>query len=184
MTKKVNKIEQTRKEILVSVEELKNKVSNVSSGVSRKEIEEMVREEFEEKQRTEERKFNVMCFGLDESHTLNAEMKKKEDETNVTNIMQEVLGDDEDFRTSISKMLRIGRPVLQENQDKPVDSLGGAAPVANEIKDQGTKTKIRHVRIIFTDTDQKEKILAALRETINESRTGKYKYIFFQQDLT
>ena len=54
MTKKVNKIEQTRKEILVSVEELKNKVSNVSSGVSRKEIEEMVREEFEEKQRIEE----------------------------------------------------------------------------------------------------------------------------------
>ena len=61
---------------------------------------------------------------------------KKEDETNVTNIMQEVLGDDEDFRTSISKMLRIGRAVLQENQDKPVDSLGGAAPVANERNDQ------------------------------------------------
>ena len=71
-----------------------------------------------------------MCFGLEESSTLNAGMKKKEDETNVTNIMQEVLGDDEDFRTSISKMLRIGRPVLQENQDKPVDSSGGAALVA------------------------------------------------------
>ena len=37
MTKKVNEIEQTQKEILVSVEELKNKVSNVRSGVSRKE---------------------------------------------------------------------------------------------------------------------------------------------------
>ena len=61
---------------------------------------------------------------------------KKEDETYETNIMQEVLEDDVDFRTSISKMLRIGRPVLQENQDKPVDSLGGAAPVANERNDQ------------------------------------------------
>ena len=87
MIKKVNKIEQTLKEILVSVEELKNIVSNVSSCVSRKEIEEMVREEFEEKQRIEERKLNIMCFRLEESSTLSAEMKKKEDETNVTNIM-------------------------------------------------------------------------------------------------
>ena len=64
--------------------------------------------------------------------TLNADLKNKEDETNVTNIMQEVLRHDEDFRTSISKMLRIGRPILQENQDKPVDSLGGAATVEND----------------------------------------------------
>ena len=91
----------------MSVEELKNKVSNVSSGVSRKGIEEMVREEFEEEQRIEERKFNIMCFGLEESSTLYAEIKK-EDETNVTNIMQEVVEDKEDFRTSLSKMLRIG----------------------------------------------------------------------------
>ena len=62
MTKKVNIIEQTRKEILVSVEEVKNKVSNVRSGVSRKEIEEMVREEFEEKQRIEERKFKAVLL--------------------------------------------------------------------------------------------------------------------------
>ena len=98
MTKKVNKIEQTQKKILVSVEELKNKVSNVSIGVSRKEIEEMVREEFDEK---EERKLNIMCFGLEDSSTLNAEMKKKEGEINMIN-MQEVQGDDEDFRTSLS----------------------------------------------------------------------------------
>ena len=110
--------------------------------MSRKEIEEMVRKEFEEKQRKEKRKFNIMCFGLEESSTLNAEMKK-EDETNVTKIMQEVLGDEEDFRTSLSKMLRIGRPVLQENQDKPVDSLEGAAPLANESNAQGTKKKMR-----------------------------------------
>ena len=118
---------------------MNNNVSNASSGVYRKEIEEMVREEFEEKQRREVRSSILCVFGLEESSILNAEIKK-EDETNVTNIMQEVLGDDEDFRTSISKMLRIGRPVLQpvlqENQEKPVDSLGGAAPVANERNDQ------------------------------------------------
>ena len=48
-------------------------------------------EEFEEKQRIEERELNIMCFRLEESSTLSAEMKKKEDETNVTNIMQEVI---------------------------------------------------------------------------------------------
>ena len=131
-------------------------IYNVSSDVSRKEIEEMVREEFEEKQRIEDRKFNIMCFWLEESSTLNAEMKKKEAETNLTIIMQEVLGDDEDFRISISNILRIGQPVLQENQDKPVDLLGGAAPVANDRNDQGTKRKIRPVRITFTDADQKK----------------------------
>ena len=104
------------------------------------------------------RKYNIMCFGLEESSTLNAEMKK-EDETNVTNIMQEVLGDEEDFRTSISKMLRIGRPVLQKNQDKPFDSLEGAAPVANESNDQGTSKKKRPVRITVTNADQKKRSL-------------------------
>ena len=130
-------------EILAPVEVLKNKVSNVSSGVSRNEIEEMVREEFEETQGIEERKFNIMCFGLEERSALNAEMKTKEDE---------------DFRTSISKMLIIGRPVIQENQDKPVDLLGGAAPFANDRNDQGTKKKRRRtVRTPITDADQKKK---------------------------
>ena len=84
----------------------------------------------------------------------------------------------------MSKMLRIGGPALQENQDKPVDSLGGAAPVANDRNYQRTKKEIRPVRITFTDADQKKKILAALSESIDESRSGKIKYIFFQQDLT
>ena len=58
-------------------------------------------------------------------------------------------------------MMRISGQVLQENQDKPVDSLGGAAPVANERNDQETKKKMRLlVRITFTDADQKKKTLA------------------------
>ena len=69
-------------------------------------------------------------------------------------------------------MLRIGRPVLPENQDKLVDSSGGAAPAANDRNDQGTKKKIRPVRITFNDADQKKKILAALRETMNPDPTN------------
>ena len=45
--------------------------------------------------------------------------------------------------------------------------MGGAAPVANERNDQGAKKKIRPVKITITDADQKKKILAALRETMN-----------------
>ena len=32
--------------------------------------------------------------------------------------------------------------------------------------------------------ENKKKVLDALKETINETETGKYKYVFFQQDLT
>ena len=32
--------------------------------------------------------------------------------------------------------------------------------------------------------ENKKKVLDALKETINETKTGKYKYVFFQQDLT
>ena len=96
ITKKVNKIEQTQKEILASVEELKDKFSGETTGTSRKEIEMMVREEFEESQSRDERKLNIMCFGLEESSSLNIELKKKEDETTVTSIFQEVMGEEEE----------------------------------------------------------------------------------------
>ena len=32
--------------------------------------------------------------------------------------------------------------------------------------------------------ESKKKVLKSLRETINEASSGKYKYIFFKQDLT
>ena len=122
ITKKVNKIEQTQKEILASVEELMDKVSGETTGASRKEIEMMVREEFEESQHRDERKLNIMCFGLEESSSLNIELKKKEDETTVTSIFQEVMGEEEDF--SACKMVRIGRPVQPvESQDNGVITL-------------------------------------------------------------
>ena len=49
MTNKVNKLEKkTHKEILESVEESKAKNTGQTNAASKKEIEEMVREEFEE----------------------------------------------------------------------------------------------------------------------------------------
>ena len=157
---------------------MKDKVSGETTGASRKEIEMMVREEFEESQRRDERKLNIMCFGLEESSSLNIELKKKEDETTVTSIFQEVMGEEEDF--SECKMVRIGRPIQPvESQDNEVVTLGEATLVGLE-----TRKKIRPVRITLSDADKKKRALAALRETINESRSDKYKYIFFQQDLT
>ena len=78
ITTKMNKIEQTQKEIMASVQQLQNKVSEGSqaSGVSKKEVEGMVREELEEQKRIEDRKFNIMCFGLEESTSINLEARK------------------------------------------------------------------------------------------------------------
>ena len=45
MTNKINQLEQTQKEILVTVKELKEKDSDSDKQVSRQEIEDLVREE-------------------------------------------------------------------------------------------------------------------------------------------
>ena len=62
--------------------------------------------------------------------------------TNI-HVIQEVLGDYEDFRTGIGNMIRIGRPVLQECQDKAVDTLGGAAIVLAVVLDDKISRNIR-----------------------------------------
>ena len=63
MTNKINQLEQTQKEILVTVKELKEKDSDSDKQISRQEIEDLVREEVEEQKRIDERKLNIMCFG-------------------------------------------------------------------------------------------------------------------------
>ena len=82
ITKKMNKLEQTQKEILASLQELRSKPDD-QNGMSQKEVESLVREEFEEQKRIEDRKLNVMCFGLEESSSINIESRKKEDERTV-----------------------------------------------------------------------------------------------------
>ena len=54
ITKKMNKLEQTQKEIVASLQELKSKPSD-QNGMSQKEVETLVREEFEEQKRIEDR---------------------------------------------------------------------------------------------------------------------------------
>ena len=95
--------------------------------------------------------------------TVNVELKKNENETKVTSIIQEVLGDDEDYWTWISKIVRIGRPVLQESQKKAVDTLGGAAIVVDDNNGQGISNNIRPMRRTYRDADQKKTIPSTLR---------------------
>ena len=68
-----------------------------------------MREEFEEQKRIEDRKLNVMCFGLEESSSINIESRKKEDESTVKGIIEEVLGEEEEF--NLTNIVRIGRPM-------------------------------------------------------------------------
>ena len=145
--------------------------------MSQKKVEVLVREEFEEQKRIEERKLNVVCFGLEESSSMNIESRKKEDESTVKGIIEEVLGTDEEF--NLTKLVRIGRPVsnAEEIESETSDSLDMNA---SQVK----RRKIRPLRLTFDNAESKTKVLNSLRETVNEASSGKYKYIFFQQDLT
>ena len=169
-----SKLEQTQKEILASVQELKSKVTEDSKGVSKKEVEEMVREEFVQQKRIE-RKLNIMCFGIEESRSLNVESRRKDDETSVSYIIKEVLGSDEEF--DFSNLVRIGKPIIQDESD---GEEMGISDIRNAS--QVTKKRVRPIRITFTEVEKK--VLDALRESINKVKSGKYKNVFFQQDLT
>ena len=160
-------------------QELKSKLSG-GEGMSQTEVEVMVREEFAEQKRIDDRKLNIMCFGLEESTSLNIESRKKEDENTVKGIIEEVLGVEEEF--NLTNLVRIGRPVTNveehENENMASGSLDGASD------SRVNRKKIRPLRLSFADAESKKKVLRSLRDTINETSTGKYKYIFFQQDLT
>ena len=54
----------------------------------------MVREEVEEQKRIEERKLNIMCFGLDEINQSSVENRRSDDEDRLLGIMKEVMGDE------------------------------------------------------------------------------------------
>ena len=56
--------------------------------MSQKDVESIVNEELEEQKRIEDRKLNVMCFGLEESSSINIESRKKEDESTVKGIIE------------------------------------------------------------------------------------------------
>ena len=158
------------------MQELKSKPSD-QNGMSQKEVESLVREEFEEQKRVEDRKLNVMCFGLEESSTINVEARKKEDESTVKGIIEEVLRVEEEFHHT--NIVRIGHPMssVEENDNEAPDSLDINA---SQVK----RRKIRPLILTFDNAESKKKVLKSLRETINEASSGKYKYIFFQQDFT
>ena len=177
--KKMNKLEQTQKEILASLKELKSKPSD-QNGMAQKEVElsemeclrknlSLVREEFEGQKRIKYRKLNVMCFGLEESSSIYIELRKKKDESTVKGILEDVLGVEKEI--NLTSIVKIGRPMssVEENDNEAPDSL--------DINDSQVKRrKIRPSRLTFDNVE-------SLRETINEASSGKYmyKYIFFNR---
>ena len=110
---KVSQLEKTQKEILADVQELK--IRDAVQGVQKKEIESMIRDEMEEKKRIDERKLNVMFFGLAESKDMNIENRRQEDEHKLYGILKEVMGEEEEF--GIAKITRIGRPIQNDDSE-------------------------------------------------------------------
>ena len=114
-------------------------------------------------------------------HQLFQSWGHKEDETLVNDIIHEVIGEEEDC--NFIKLIIIWRPIRDETDENE----GGQVESAeyNDIAgSQVMRRKIRPIRLTFDNMEKKKKVLDALRETIYESRTGRYKNIFFQQDLT
>ena len=142
--------------------------------MSQTEVEVMVREGFEEQKRIEDRKLNIMCFGLEESTSLNIESRKKEDENTVKGIIEEVLGEEEEF--NLTNLVRIGCPVSNveehENESMSSGSLDGVSD------SRANRKKIRPLRLSFADAESKKKVLRSLREMTNETSSGKYKHKF------
>ena len=112
-------------------------------------IEEMVREEFNEQKRIEARKLN-MCFDIKESLSVNIETRKKDDEVTVSSILEEVLGDEEDY--NFSKLVRIGQPIAHENES---DTLVSTQEGSNSVS-QVTRKKIRPLRLTFANMENKK----------------------------
>ena len=205
MTNKINQLEQTQKEIVVTVKELKEKDSDSDKQISRQEIEDLVREEVKEQKRIDERKLNTMCFGLEESNQSSVENRRSDDEDRLLGIMKEVMGDED---LGINNTIRIVRQVTNVMEDvnfeqsrvglPPGQNNEGNAENAtsqnktneaselgrNSSQNNGSIRRARPIRVTFTDIAKKKTVLDTLRDTVNVSKRGRYQYIFFQKDLT
>ena len=78
-----------------------------------------------------------MCFGIEESTSINLEARKKDD-TLVDDIIHEVLGEEEDC--NFSKLIRIGRPIIDENA---TDENEGGQVESAEYNDTGCSQVMR-----------------------------------------
>ena len=142
---KVAQLEKTQEEILDKLQKLEN------GG-----IDNIVQEALEEKQNIEERKLNVVCFGLAESEKGNSEERRQDDESKLVSIINEVM-EVEDIALK-EKPIRIGR----------YDSKA---------------TKSRPVKLTLTNSETRQKILKA-RDKLRQSDDERCLNLFIQADLT
>lgn len=99
-----------------------------------------------------------MCFGIGESNEGTATERRDEDEKRIKEIITDIV---EDSDVQFEKPIRIGK--FNENP---------------------TASKIRPIKLVFQNFEEKKMILKAARERVNTSKEEKYKPIFFQSDLT
>lgn len=151
---RIAKLEKNQEEIMSKLEALEK--GHVEENGR---IENIVAEALEEKQNIEERKLNVVCFGLKESDQERPEERRQDDESRIISIVTEVMEIDREEIDFKERPVRLG-------------------------KYDADASKIRPVKLVFTKVEAKKKVLKAAREKLKSSKEKRCENLYFQPDLT
>ena len=148
MVIRVTKIEETQSSVL----ERLDKIEEQNEG-----LDEKIKGAVLEQREIDNRKLNIMCFGLSESTEENAELRSAEELTKVKHIINNILEiPEEDFPLDEAPV-RIGK--FQQN-------------------------KIRPLKFKARSFESKKNLLQTSRTKLKDRNNGEYKDLFFKADLT
>ena len=148
MVIRVTKIEETQ----VNVLERLDKLEEQNDG-----LDEKIKGAIFEQKEIDNRKLNVMCFGLTESTEETAELRSNDEVSKLKHIITNVLEIPEEDFPFDEAPIRIGK--FQEN-------------------------KVRPLRLKARNFELKKKLLQASRTKLKEHTASEYKDLFFKADLT
>lgn len=138
-----------------------------TQNVTKQCVEDTVQEALTEQRLRDEKKKNIMLFGLRESSKPMNE-KEADDISNVNKIIKDIKGDD---AVRVDRLVRAGR-YEQNEENNSNDDNANVRPRAGPIK------------LFMPDMDSKSRVLNVLRLMIDNDRQGRFKYMYCQPDLT
>lgn len=169
LVNRLGKLENSHKQLMEDIQKIKNtepidRQTNENS-VTKEYVENSIQDALTEQRLREEKKKNIMIFGLKES-TKPLEERKADDISCVNKIIKDVMGDD---AVVVDRLVRVGR-------FDPEQGAGNS--------DGNSRPKARPIKIFMPDLDSKMRVLNALRLMVNNDRQGRFKYMYCQPDLT
>lgn len=148
MVVRVTKIEETQSNVI----ERLDKIEEENEG-----LDEKIRGVILEQKEIDNRKLNIMCFGLSESTEESAGLRNADEMVKIKHIINDVLEISEDEFSLDEAPVRIGK--FQEN-------------------------KIRPLRLRAKSFESKKKLLQTSRTKLKDQNDPDYKDLFFKPDLT